>query len=231
MNKIVIDKEDYIELNNENVILDIKVDKIVIDIKGQVLINEINILDKENINIEIRLNPYSSLIYNRFMIHNTINNNIKIIQDNNSNLIFNYSLVANNECNLDILSELDGNSNQTEINVKAVTLNKGKVIVKTSALVKERIKDNDLLESIKVLLFNNEESIIIPDLLVSSNEVLVNHAATLSSVNEDELQYLMGKGLSIDSAKNLIKNGFLISNLIINEELKSKIQGLLDGGE
>lgn len=231
MNKIVIDKEDYIELNNENVILDIKVDKIVIDIKGQVLINEINILDKENINIEIRLNPYSSLIYNRFMIHNTVNNNIKIIQDNNSNLIFNYSLVANNECNLDILSELDGNSNQTEINVKAVTLNKGKVIVKTSALVKERIKDNDLLESIKVLLFNNEESVIIPDLLVSSNEVLVNHAATLSSVNEDELQYLMGKGLSIDSAKNLIKNGFLISNLIINEELKSKIQGLLDGGE
>lgn len=231
MNKIVIDKEDYIELNNENVILDIKVDKLVINIKGQVLINEINILDKENINIEIRLNPDSSLIYNRFMIHNTINNNIKIIQDNNSNLIFNYSLVANLECNLDILSELDGNSNKTEINVKAVTLNKGKVIIKTSALVTEHIKDNDLLESIKVLLFNNEESVIIPDLLVSSNEVLVNHAATLSSVNEEELQYLMGKGLSIDSAKNLIKNGFLISNLIINEELKSKIQGLLDGGE
>ena len=231
MNKIIIDKENYIELNNENVTLDIKVEKLVIDIKGHVLLNEIAREYNENLDLEIKLNPNSSLIYNRFMIHNTINNKIKIIQDNNSSIIFNYSLIANAECKLDILSELNGNNNQTQIKVKSVTLNNGKVTIKTSALVKEHIKDNDLLESIKVLLLNDLESIIIPDLLVSSNEVVVNHAATLSSVNKDELQYLMGKGLSLDNAKDLIKDGFLISNLIINEEEKERIKLLLDGGE
>lgn len=231
MNKIVIDKENYIELNNESVTLDIKVEKLVIDIKGQVIINEINYKEDENLDIEIRLEPYSSLIYNRFMIHNTINNRVKIIQDNNSNIVFNYSLVANDECKLDVLSELCGNNNQTEIRVKSVTLNKGKVVIKTSASVKDNIKDNDLLETIKVLLLNDLESVIIPDLLVSSNEVIVNHAATLSPVSSDELQYLMGKGLSLNNARNLIKNGFLISNLIINDEEKERIKELLDGGE
>lgn len=231
MNKIVIDKENYIEINNENVILDIKVEKVVIDIKGQVIINEIDYKDIEKLDIEIRLNPYSSLIYNRFMIHNSINNKVKIIQDNNSNIIFNYSLIANDECKLDILSELCGNNNQTEIKVKGVTLNKGRVVISTSASVKENIKDNNLLETIKVLLLNDLESVIIPNLLVASNEVIVNHAATLSPVNNDELQYLMGKGLSLDNARNLIKNGFLISNLVINDEEKERIKELLDGGE
>lgn len=231
MNKIIIDKENYVELNNENVILDIKVDKLVIDIKGNVSLDEIAHKENENLDLEIKLNPHSSLIYNRFMVHNTINNKIKITQDYNSNIIFNYSFIANDEGKLDILSELCGDNNKTEIKVKSVTLNNGKITIKTTASVKEKIKDNDLLESIKVLILNDLESTIIPDLLVSSNEVIVNHAATLSSVNKDELQYLMGKGLSLDSAKKLIKNGFLISNLIVNDETLEKISEILDGGE
>lgn len=231
MNRIIIDKENYIELDNNVFELDIRVKKLVLDIKGKVLINEINVKEDEILELDIKVNDKSSLVYNRFMIHNNSNVKINILQTNDSDIIFNYAFLAKDECHVDIESQLCGDNNKTEIKIRSVTTDKGKVIIKSSALVKENIKDNDLLESIKVLLLNDEESIVIPNLLVSSNEVIVNHAATLSSIDRNELQYLMGKGLSLNSAIKLIKNGYLISNLNINEDVKERIRDLLDGGE
>jgi Fe-S cluster assembly scaffold protein SufB len=85
---------------------------------------------------------------------------------------------------------------------------------------------NNLIESIKILVLNNEESVCIPNLLVSSNEVEVNHAATISCIDPNYLFYLNSKGISNESATKLIKNGYLLNNLNINSEIKEKINEL-----
>ena len=48
-------------------------------------------------------------------------------------------------------------------------------------------------------------------------------------VKEDELFYLESKGLSESSATKLIKNGYLIGNLSINDEIKKEIIDLIEG--
>ncbi len=229
MNKLLIDKENNIEIKDNAIELDIKVKDLTLNIKGNVLINEINKYDNEELNLTINIEPKSSLIYNRFILHNKANNKITINQDNTSNVSFNYSIIATDKVELTINSSLTGNDNETSIKVASVTENKGKVIITSTADVLPKIENNNLLESIKILLLNDEESVCIPNLLVSSNEVEVNHAATISGIPQDYLFYLNSKGLSNEAATKLIKNGYLINNLDINKEIKEQILGLIGG--
>lgn len=229
MNKIILDKENNIDLKDNAVILDIEVPELTINISGKVLINEIASKENENLKLTINLLENSSLLYNRFIIQHQTNNNIIINQHHNSNVIFNYSLIALDKCQIDLLSNLTGNDNKTEINLKAVTEEQGCCIIKSTADAKSKIENNDLIESIRILNLNNEESICIPNLLVASNEIEINHACTMSSVDPNYLFYLNSKGISNESAIKLIKNGYLLSNLDINEEIKNEIENIIGG--
>ncbi|MBR6133753.1 MAG: SufD family Fe-S cluster assembly protein [Bacilli bacterium] len=228
MNNLIV-KENNLEIKDNVINIELNTNTLNLTIKGKVLINEINKINDEELNLTINMTPNSSLIYNRFIINNKTNNKIILNQDNNSNLTFNYSILANNECNIELNSYLNGNNNNTDINVKCVTEQKGTCYIKTEAKVIPNIKENDLLESIKVLNLNGSNNTIMPNLLVSSNEVTVNHAATISNINPDYLFYLNSKGISNENAIELIKNGYLISNLSITKEEKEKIDKLLGG--
>ena len=229
MNKITVTKEDYIELKDNAIDLDINVNKLTIKVKGKVLINELSIKDNEQLDLTIDVEPQSSLVYNRFLIHNIMNNKITINQNSKSNAIFNYSFIANDKCHLTVDTNLLGDDNDTEINVKGVTERDGSATIIGTADAKEKIINNNLIESIKVLVLNNEESICIPNLLVATNEVTVNHACTISTIDKDSLFYLESKGLREEDAIKLIKNGYLIGNLNINDEIKEQILNMIEG--
>jgi len=229
MNKITVTKEEYIELKDNAIDLDINVNKLTIKVKGKVLINELSIKEDEQLELTIDVEPQSSLVYNRFLIHNLMNNRITINQDSKSNVTFNYSFIANDKCHLTIDTNLSGNDNETEVNVKAVTERDGAATIVGTADAKEKIINNNLVESIKVLVLNNEESICIPNLLVATNEVTVNHACTINTVDKNSLFYLESKGLSKEDSIKLIKNGYLIGNLNINEEIKEEILNMIEG--
>lgn len=229
MNRLIVDKENIIDVKDNAIEINIKVKELVINVKGKVLIQEIGNQENEELNLIINLEPNSSLIYNRFMIHEKINNKIILNQQNNSNVSFNYSFIANDKCDILFNSNLKGDNNNTSIKVASVTESNGFVNITSTADVESKIKNNNLLESIKILLLNNEESTCTPNLLVSSNEVEVNHAATISGIDPNYLFYLNSKGIDNKLATKLIKNGYLLSNLEINKEIKTQIEELIGG--
>ena len=73
-------------------------------------------------------------------------------------------------------------------------------------------------ENIRILMLNDSENVIVPNLLVVSNEVSVNHNATISSLDTNYLYYLNSKGLSYEEAKKLIVKGFLKSKLKLRKK-------------
>lgn len=229
MNTIIIDKENIIDIKDNAVELNINVEELTINIEGKVLINEIRKLTNETLNLTINMKEGSSLTYNRFMINNEAHVNIISNQFNKSTLIFNYSILANDESAIDFISNINGNDNITEINIKGVTEQQGKLKITSTAKTKEKINNNNLQENIKVLLLNDEESIIIPNLLVSSNEIEVNHAATISGIDQDYLFYFNSKGISSEASEKLIKKGYLIGNLDTTNELRERMEKMLGG--
>ena len=220
MNKIIVNKRNYC-LSNEEVILNYKQDVIELNIDGKVVINDFN--NNDDVKIKINLEDNSELIYNRFN-KNISDNRFEINVNNNNYLEFNQSIFEEEIGKYYLRCNILGNNNKAIVNVYTVSNDKGKIVIEATGDIKKKIKDNDMLENIRILNLNNEENVIIPNLLVSSEEVMVNHNATMSNINEDYLFYLMSKGLSKDKASKLIIDGFIIKNLKISDELKQNIK-------
>jgi hypothetical protein len=220
MNKIIVNKRNYC-LSNEEVILNYKQDVIELNIDGKVVINDFN--NNDDVKIKINLEDNSELIYNRFN-KNISDNSFEINVNNNNYLEFNQSIFEEEIGKYYLRCNILGNNNKAIVNVYTVSNDKGKIVIEATGDIKKKIKDNDMLENIRILNLNNEENVIIPNLLVSSEEVMVNHNATMSNINEDYLFYLMSKGLSKEKASKLIIDGFIIKNLKISDELKQNIK-------
>ena len=214
MNKILV-KEDNIVLDNEIVELEFKTLKCNLTIKGSVWINDLNNNNLEELNITLL--DGSRLLYNKYT-KDIKNLKINIQENNDTTLEFNYSLYQSIKASIILDSKVLGNNNKCSMNVYGVSDKDGAIVVNATGSVLENIKDNDLLENIRILMLNDSENVIVPNLLVESNEVSVNHNATISSLDTNYLYYLNSKGLSYEDAKKLIVKGFLKSKLKLRKK-------------
>lgn len=208
-------KEDNIVLDNEIVELEFKTLKCNLTIKGSVWINDLNNNNLEELNITLL--DGSKLLYNKYT-KDIKNLKINIQENNDTTLEFNYSLYQSIKASIILDSKVLGNNNKCSMNVYGVSDKDGAIVVNATGSVLENIKDNDLLENIRILMLNDSENVIVPNLLVESNEVSVNHNATISSLDTNYLYYLNSKGLSYEDAKKLIVKGFLKSKLKLRKK-------------
>lgn len=208
-------KEDNIVLDNEIVELEFKTLKCNLTIKGSVWIDDLNNNSLEELNITLL--DGSRLLYNKYT-KDIKNLKINILENNDTTLEFNYSLYQSIKASIILDSKVLGNNNKCSMNVYGVSDKDGAIVVNATGSVLENIKDNDLLENIRILMLNDSENVIVPNLLVGSNEVSVNHNATISSLDTNYLYYLNSKGLSYEEAKKLIVKGFLKSKLKLRKK-------------
>ena len=77
-----------------------------------------------------------------------------------------------------------------------------------------------------LLLSNQAEADSLPGLEILANEVKCSHGATTSRIDEDELFYLLSRGISKKSAEKLLSLGFLeeIIEKVDHDELANKIR-------
>lgn len=190
MNKIILDKSNNIELNvSEDSICNISKDY---------EINELNIILSDN--VKFIINHYSEIKDN--------NLNINIIQNNNSEFIYNHSFLNNGNYNLKINISMNGNKSKNVINIHGIS-DLGNTNIVVDGKVNEKTIDNELDEKIKMLNINNGKSNIMPNMFINTKNVVANHAASVKDIDEDYLFYLKSKGIDNVESKRLIINGFL----------------------
>lgn len=213
MNKIIV-KDSNITITDKEVNLSFDTNNVTITIDGTVCINDLD--NNEYLELNIVLLKDSKLLYNRF--NKDIDNfkiNFEVIE--NSNLEFNYSLYQTIPSNILFNAKVLGDNNNIKFNIRGVTNGNGSIYVDATSDCVKNIKNNDVLESIKIINLTDNNNVIIPNLLVSSNDIIVNHNATISNVDDSYLFYLESKCLDTDSAKKLIVNGFLKENIKISD--------------
>lgn len=190
MNKIVLDKEKNINLNVS--------EDTTCSIPKENNINDLNINISDG--VKLIINQYSEVIENNLFI--------RINQSNNSDFIYNHSFISKKEYNLNINVNMIGNNSKNVINVHGISdEGKSKVVVDGSVIKDTR--DNELYENIKLLNINNGTSNIYPNMYIDTKNVIANHSASISTVNEDYIFYLMSKGIDRKNAIKLILDGFL----------------------
>ena len=226
MNKIVIDKDNLLSLENEEIIIECISNDILINIKGNVVINEIITTDKK-IKMNIKMYPNSSLVYNRY-VHKTGGSfNLDIESTNNTNLEFNNSLFLDTNYDISINNNINGNNNNNLIDIKSFNILEGKIKAQGYLNILKNTKLNNLVENFKIITNNLQENIIIPALVVDSDDVIANHYTTISPIDTDELFYLSLKGIDKNTAQKLLRNSIILKNFN-NKFMIESIKKLLE---
>lgn len=149
---------------------------------------------------------------------------IKLILKGNAKLEINYSLLVTNKIEIEIDNYLKNSNNQSNIKIAALCVNEGMAFIKVNGEDEKKTTNNSLLENIKILTFNEKTNTIVPNLFVNSSETIATHNATIGGIDQTYLTYLMGKGLSLKSSELLIKIGFMMNNLSLDNENLIKIK-------
>ena len=179
----------------------------------------------ENINIIIKDN--ASLFIDYFNDIEKLKTKINIEIGNKSSIIFNHSYLNKNSYELNIDVNYKSELSSVVINIKGINDN-GLSSINAIGKVESNNINNVLDEKIKIININNGKSICKPIMLINTSKVIANHENAIGSINEEELFYLMSKGLTKENAEKLLCKGYLLSNMH-NEELKDKIKDYLNG--
>ena len=231
MNKIQIDKDKIINLENDEYQLIINNDCNIEFIVNKNINSKVSILVKSsNINIKILLESNSSLIINQLGCDSSINYDVNI--NNNSNLYVVDSIISKVDSINNINLSHKGNNSEIKFYTNGINLDNKKMYYNVNGIISKDISDVYLEENSKIINIKDGDSKIIPNLIVDSKDISANHSAYIGTLDNETLNYLMSRGIEKDKAKDLIIKSILLSkrNLNIDEFIK-EICLYIEGGE
>lgn len=206
MNKLLV--SGIINLDSGSYELDFNNNEALINIHGDV---NIYIINKQLKKLIINLADNSKL--NIYKYDDSLKNNVDIIinENNNSTVNLNNNFINKSDTLITINNYITGDNNNSNINIRNIS-NKGNSKIIVNVYIKENTINNTALEDLKGLV-NGGFIHIEPNIICNSNEVVANHLTTIGTFNENVLDYLMSKGLSRNSSKGLLLNGFICNNM------------------
>ena len=206
MNKLIIDSNIYEIVDYEGFIT-INTKETKLNIRGNC---KLYILDNNSIlNIEIFDN--SSLEIYLFTNNKVNDTYISVDQNNNTNLELIDLYSSNYIIKESIINNIKGNNNKSNI-IISVIQNQGESQILEQINALENTKENEASESLKGLTCGGN-IVTLPNMQISTNNIVANHFVTISGFNNKELLYLQQKGIDLKTAKSLIKKGYLFSGL------------------
>ena len=241
MNKILVNNGKSIESNilvDDNQIVIKKDDDMFIELEGYN--KDINIVILENVRCHIKF------------IGDNIHSKVNIILEENSYLRID-SLVINSNCELLIL--LTGRNAECECvnsvmadknskikftvshdyeSTKSLLVNNGLVlqnnglIFDVNGIVNKDSKCSICLQDSKIITKYSRLSRILPNLYIENYDVEAEHSAYIGNFSEEDMFYLMSRGISRNDAYLLLVKSFLIGKMIVTEEEEKKLMAKID---
>lgn len=115
------------------------------------------------------------------------------------------------EVNLTTVSVYDKPHQEGKVTIRAVVMGDGYLKLKGMVKInKNSFQANGFL-SHKILLIGNEaRAEAIPELEIECDDVKASHAASIGRIDEEQLFYLMSRGIDREEAVKLIVKAFMI---------------------
>ena len=218
---------EYIECNDIN--LNIYVDKNkCINLFEYSYDNDISVNNKYNID------KNGSLIINKFYCNKNSNENIDInLNGENACIKYNFSSISNGIDRYKINIYHHDNKTNSDIFNKTIAKESSSNYFDINSYVENGILDTYLNQSTKIITLGESDNRINPNMYTYDNSTTAVHSSVIGNVSEDELFYLMSRGISYKNSINLIVKGNILSNINIPDEYWQKINDIIDtlGGE
>lgn len=116
----------------------------------------------------------------------------------------------------------------SNINNKLLCLEDGGVIFDINTTAKKGNVKCNMNQDTKIINFKDNHSVIRPNMYISEDDVMARHASVIGSFSDDELFYLMARGIDYNTAIKLLVKGYIFSNLSVDMDKRSKILEIIN---
>ena len=112
--------------------------------------------------------------------------------------------------------EFEHSHSNTKSDVKYFSINGGKSVSQVNSFIPSDVIDCETHQHLKHILTEDKaQSYSKPNLMIKNPNVIASHGNSIGSYSDDEIFYLMQRGIALEQAKQIIQNG------IINQALES----------
>lgn len=223
--KIVVENSTNLEIYQESK-EESKLD-IAFEILENVSLHVVEIYQSNQLKIkrEYNLNEHSDVTVTKFYDCNLIKE-LNLIQLNGEYASINYHLktIAKEKQRFDVVTYHNAAHTMSNIINHGVNIEEGSIDFQVTSIVYQGIKNCTLNQNNRIITMNEHKCNIEPILLIEENDVVANHSAHIGQFDEEQLFYLMSRGIERNKALQLLIKGFLMEAIPLIESIQKIIE-------
>ena len=233
MNNVTLDNESYInDLLVENDLI------LVLQYDGTDTNLTINVTPNTNLRVfDVSKNTHNKITYNIEKNTQVIVNKMGIdcndelevnINDENADVDIHNSLISYDNFIYKEIINHNHNGSKCRVINHALNVNEKELKLIVDGIITKDAYDATFRQDNKIINLNNGMSYILPNLIVDNNDIEASHSAYIGTFKEDDIFYMMSRGISLKEAEKLLIKSFLINSMDLEEKEEDIFNGIID---
>ncbi|MFA5459585.1 MAG: SufD family Fe-S cluster assembly protein [Bacilli bacterium] len=179
--------------------------------------------------IEYMVLNNSKIVINRYCATQTVTEKIMFsLNGYQAQVDYYLATITNHDKHYDIKVTHRANATKSNLTCHGISLSGGQLTFNMEGKVNKNSQQTKLNQQSKIMVFNQGEGIINPNLLITDNLVEAKHAAVIGKFDQAVLFYLQSRGINQSTALKLLVKGFLLGIMDIGIDNKYKIIQQID---
>lgn len=202
----------------------------------------INVLDNVFVRLFIYsegINIESNIIYNifdngrvlvyKFYANNSVIENVNInLNGYMSRIDYNFSNIVNDNEKYNFVINHNNSNSISNLSNRSICLDNASTYYNIDTRVDNGNVNCNMNQDTKIINMGENKSTIKPNMYISEDDVEARHASVIGTFNEDELFYLMSRGIDYKTAVKLLVKGYIFSNLVLDMDKRNKILNIIN---
>ena len=111
---------------------------------------------------------------------------------------------------------------------KSISLKNSKLKFVINSNVYKECNGSVLDQNTRIVTMGECDASISPNMFIDLDDVEAKHGSVIGTFKEEQIFYLMSKGICYNDTLKLLIKGYLFSNLDVNNDLKTKINDIIN---
>ena len=128
------------------------------------------------------------------------------------------------------IMDINHNSKNTLSNIsnKLVALKNSKINFTINSNVYKECNGSILEQNTRIVTMDKCDTKIQPNMFIDLDDVEARHGSVIGTFKDDQIFYLMSKGISYNDTLKLLIKGYLLGNVMVNFDVRKKIIDIID---
>lgn len=213
---------EIINSNNLNLNLELKEN---ITVKLFILSINNNIIS----NITYNLKKHSNLILFKFYNNKEVEEKETIyLEQEYSSISYNFSSICKKNEKYKMKIYHNDNHVTSNISNKCLGNNNSKITFDIDSILDKGNIGCYMNQDTKIICMGDVDAKINPNMYIEEDDVEARHGSVIGKFNDEDLFYLMSRGIPKEEAIKLMIKGFILSNLVVNMDNRAKILEIIN---